>query len=195
MTSSYSSFQELKAREVEGRDFRVRTRLRDGSVLVMAPHGGRIEPGTTEIAEAIAGGDYSFYSFEGVKAEGNHGFHIESHLYDEPRALQAVIRPTLVLTVHGQIDQKDEFVMVGGLHIQFCSEVKGQLEASGFQIRPPIQGLSGTDPINICNRGASRCGVQLEISRKVRDSLRTDPVRLQAFANAVRRAIQRSLPQ
>lgn len=191
MTSSYNSFQEIKAREIEEKDFRIRTHLRDASVLIMAPHGGKIEPGTTEIAEAIAGKDYSFYSFEGLKAEGNHVFHIESHLYNEPRALQAVSMATLVLTVHGQIDQKDEFVMVGGLHIQLCSEIEYQLKASGFPIRPPMKGLSGTDPKNICNRGASRCGVQLELSRKLRDSLRTDQVRLRIFADALRKAIHR----
>ena len=118
MASSYRSFQELKDQEVEGRDFRIRTDMRDSSVLVMAPHGGKIEPGTTEIAEAIAGMDLSFYSFEGLKTEGNSVFHIESHLYNEPRALQAISKAHVVVTVHGQIDQKDEFVMIGGLHTQ-----------------------------------------------------------------------------
>lgn len=191
MASSYRSFQELKDQEVEGRDFRIRTDLRDSSVLVMAPHGGKIEPGTTEIAEAIAGMDLSFYSFEGLKTEGNSVFHIESHLYNEPRALQAISKAHVVVTVHGQIDQKDEFVMIGGLHTQLGSEIKRQLEASGFQTRSPTKGLSGTDQKNICNRGISRRGVQLEMSRKVRDLLRTNPDRLRAFANAVRKAIER----
>lgn len=190
MASSYRSFQELKDQEVEGRDFRIRTDLRDSSVLVMAPHGGKIEPGTTEIAEAIAGMDLSFYSFEGLKTEGNSVFHIESHLYNEPRALQAISKAHVVVTVHGQIDQKDEFVMIGGLHTQLGSEIKRQLEASGFQTRSPTKGLSGTDQKNICNRGISRGGVQLEMSRKVRDLLRTNPDRLRAFANAVRKAIE-----
>jgi len=190
MASSYRSFQELKDQEVEDRDFRIRTDLRDSSALVMAPHGGKIEPGTTEIAEAIAGMDLSFYSFEGLKTEGNSVFHIESHLYNEPRALQAISKAHVVVTVHGQIDQKDEFVMIGGLHTQLGSEIKRQLEASGFQTRSPTKGLSGTDQKNICNRGISRCGVQLEMSRKVRDLLRTNPDRLRAFANAVRKAIE-----
>jgi phage replication-related protein YjqB (UPF0714/DUF867 family) len=48
----------------------------------------------------------------------------------------------------------------------------------------------GTDPMNICNRGKLKQGVQLEISRKVRDLLRTDGNELQKFASAVRNAIQ-----
>jgi phage replication-related protein YjqB (UPF0714/DUF867 family) len=190
MTSPYRNFQDLKAREVEGKNYRIRTYLRNSPVLVMAPHGGKIEPGTTEIAEAIADMDHSFYSFEGLMSEGNNVFHIESHHYDEPRALEAVDKADIVITIHGQVDQKDEFVMVGGLHTRLCSDIKRQLEASGFRTRPPTKGLSGTDPRNICNQGISKGGVQLEISRKVRDSLRTTPDRLQTFADAVRRAIK-----
>jgi phage replication-related protein YjqB (UPF0714/DUF867 family) len=190
MALSYKSFQEIKDQEVEGSDFSIRSYLRSSPILVMAPHGGMIEPGTTEMAETIAGMDYSLYSFEGLKTEGNHLFHIESHLYDEPLALLAIAKAEIVITLHGQKDQEDAFVMVGGLHTQLGSEIRRQLETTGFQTRPPTKELSGTDPMNICNRGTSRRGVQLEVSRKVRDLLRTHPDRLQAFADAVRRAIQ-----
>ena len=194
MASSYKSFQEIKDQEVEGRDFRIRTHLRSSPILVMAPHGGKVEPGTTEIAEAIVDMDYSFYSFEGLKTEGNHVFHIESHLYDEPLALEAVGKAEIVITLHGQKDQEDAFVMIGGLHTQLGSEIKYWLETTGFQARPPTKELSGTDPMNICNRGTSGRGVQLEVSRKVRDLLRTNPNHLQAFADAVRRAVERYIP-
>jgi phage replication-related protein YjqB (UPF0714/DUF867 family) len=187
--TSYSSFKELADCEVEGQDYRIRIELRDPRVLIMAPHGGRIEPATVEIGEAIAGTNYSFYAFEGLKKDGNRGLHIESHLFDEPRALKAVKKANVVITVHGQINQKEEFVMTGGLHIDLRSEMERQLEASGFLTRPPAKGLMGTDPQNICNRGKLRQGVQLEVSRKVRDLLRNDTNRLRLFGEAVRRAI------
>jgi phage replication-related protein YjqB (UPF0714/DUF867 family) len=190
MAFSYRNYKELASREVEEKDYQVRMNLRDGRILIMAPHGGKIEPGTTEIAEAIAGMDYSFYSFEGLKAERNSVLHIESHFFNEPRALKLVDKAEIVLTVHGQVDRKDEFVMVGGLNTNLCSVIKRELEAAGFEIRPPTRRLSGIDPMNICNRGKLKSGVQLEMSRKVRDSLRTDKNQLQLFANAVRRAIQ-----
>ncbi len=132
----------------------------------------------------------SFYSFEGLKAEGNNALHIESHLFDEPRALEAVEKADIVITIHGQIDQKDAFVMVGGLHARLRSEIKRQLERAGFQTRPPTDGLGGTDPSNICNRGKVKRGVQLEISRKIRDSLRTNRDQLHSFASGIRRGIQ-----
>ncbi len=187
---SYESFKELSSREVEGQDYRIRVELRDPRVLIIAPHGGKIEPATAEVAEAIAGTDYSFYSFEGLKADGNGVLHIESHLFDEPRALGAVKKANIIITVHGQIDRKEEFVMVGGLDDGLRSEIQRQLEAAGFQTRLPSEGLTGTDPMNICNRGKLGRGVQLEISRKVRDGLRTNQDRLQAFADAVRKGIR-----
>jgi len=185
---SYTSFKELADRETEGRDYRIRIELRDPRVLIMAPHGGKIEPTTAEIAEAIAGIDYSFYSFEGLKTDSRM-LHIESHLFDEPCALQAARKADVVITVHGQLNQKEEFVMVGGLNESLGSEITAQLKAASFQTRPPAEGLMGSDPMNICNRGKSKQGVQLEVSRKVRDVLRRDHQELQKFANTVRRAV------
>ena len=188
--TSYTSFKTLSEREVGGQDYRIRLELRDPRVLIMAPHGGKIESATTEVAEAIAGTEYSFYSFEGLKAGGNGVLHVESHLFDEPQALRAAEKADIVVTVHGQLDRKEEFVMVGGLDNGLRSEIGHRLEAAGFQTRPPSEGLMGTDPMNICNRGRSRQGVQLEISRKVRDVLRTDRNKLHAFATAVQKAIR-----
>ena len=39
------------------RDFRVRVRRSKSDTVIIAPHGGGIEPGTSEIAEAIAASD------------------------------------------------------------------------------------------------------------------------------------------
>ena len=188
--ASYTSFKALADREVEGQDYRLRIELRDSRILIMAPHGGKIEPATSEVAEAIAGMDYSFYSFEGLKADGNAVLHIESHFFDEPRALAAVEKADIIVTVHGQVDREEEFVMVGGLDNGLRLEIQRQLESGGFQTRPPPEGLTGTDPMNICNRGRSRRGVQLEISRKMREGLRTKQGRLRTFADAVRKGIR-----
>jgi len=193
MTSPYKNFEELKRRESEGKDYQIRFRLRDERVLIMAPHGEKIEPTTSMIAEAIAGENYSFYSFEGLKEEGNGVLHIESHLFDEPRALQAVRKAEVVITVHGQLDHQEGFIMVGGLNIDLRSEIRRRLEAAGFQTRTPPEGLQGIDPENICNRGRLKAGVQLEVSRKERDALRKDGDRLKKFSGAVRDAIESCL--
>jgi phage replication-related protein YjqB (UPF0714/DUF867 family) len=191
MTSPHKSFEELARQEVEGKDYQITVRLRDERVLVMAPHGGKIEPTTSMIAEAIAEENYSYYSFEGSKEGGNGVLHIESHLFDEPRGLQAAQKADVVITIHGQLDHKEGFVMVGGLHVDLRSEIRRRLEAAGFQTRTPPEGLQGIDPENICNRGRLKGGVQLEVSRKERDLLKSDQERLERFASAVRTAIQR----
>jgi phage replication-related protein YjqB (UPF0714/DUF867 family) len=193
MTSPHKNFEELAQREVEGKGFQIRHHTRDERVLIMAPHGGKIEPTTSMIAEAIAGENYSYYSFEGIKEEGNGVLHIESHLFDEPRGLQAAQKADIVITVHGQLDHKEGFIMVGGLHVDLRSEVRRRLEAGGFQTRTPPEGLQGIDPENICNRGKLKGGVQLEVSRKERDLLKTDKERLERLASAVRKAIQRNI--
>ena len=51
----YRSYAELHENEDEGIDFRVCMNDRAASAAVIAPHGGKIEPGTSEITTAIAG--------------------------------------------------------------------------------------------------------------------------------------------
>ena len=76
--SKYGSFAELAAAERPGRDYRVRTSGPSGSdVLIIAPHGGLIEAGTSEIAGLIAGKVYRLFSFEGLKPRGsNRDLHV-----------------------------------------------------------------------------------------------------------------------
>ena len=80
----YRSFRELARREPKEGAYLIEYRRGASGIAVMAIHGGGIEPGTTEIAEAVAGRDHSFYSFTGIKPEGNWRLHISSRLFDEP---------------------------------------------------------------------------------------------------------------
>ena len=68
----YAKFAELKDGERDGVDFRVCVVPREGaSTVVVAPHGGGIEPGTSEVARMIAQDDLSLATFEGRKSSGN----------------------------------------------------------------------------------------------------------------------------
>ena len=60
MPDTYRNFVELNRKEVADRDFRVRLRRNKSDTVIIAPHGGGIEQGTSEIAEAIAAEDHSF---------------------------------------------------------------------------------------------------------------------------------------
>jgi len=66
----YSNFEELKKKEKEGQDYQIQYRQGRTGIAVIAPHGGGIEPGTSEIADRVAGEDHAFYSFEGWKRQG-----------------------------------------------------------------------------------------------------------------------------
>ena len=164
MTSINRSFKDLAKKHVEGRDYQIIIASKRSRVLVIAPHGGKIEPGTSEIAAAIADSDYSLYRFEGLKSHAKKLFHIESHRFDEPSVLQAVAKSEVIIAIHGQNNRKDVFIMIGGLNsdLRFC--VEAALKAAGFDMRPPTKGTGGSDPHNICNRGKLRAGVQLEIN-------------------------------
>lgn len=74
--NKYKGFDHLAARESVGVDYQIRRRSAD-TTLVLAPHGGGIEPGTSELAEAIAAGDHSSYIFEGIKARQNGDLHYQ----------------------------------------------------------------------------------------------------------------------
>ena len=108
MPDFYSNFQVLKMHEQEGRDYWINTRSNWHQVLIIAPHGGKIEPYTSEIAKWIADEDFSWYSFEGI----NQRLHITSHNFDEPTLLQALRKASTVVTIHGLKNSMEEFLIV-----------------------------------------------------------------------------------
>ena len=188
MADRYLSFADLAAHEREGVDYRIRAIDRDAPVAVVAPHGGEIEPGTSEIAAAIAGDDLSLYCFEGLKLGRPHGdLHITSPRFDEPRCLALVASCERVVGVHGRRDRDDlQSVWMGGADVDRRDRIAVALDKAGFIAITDGHALTGDQPTNICNRGRSGAGVQLEIPAALRDELRQDIQRLQAFADAVR---------
>jgi len=46
----YANYSALSRSEIEGRDYRVHLRLAASPFAIVAPHGGRIERGTLQIA-------------------------------------------------------------------------------------------------------------------------------------------------
>jgi phage replication-related protein YjqB (UPF0714/DUF867 family) len=170
MPDRYAAYAELARAEVEGQDYQIQVIQRDSALVVVAPHGGNIEPGTSEIALAIAGSDLSCYLFEGLKYYGNKVLHITSSRFDEPRCLAMLASAQTVLTVHGESgDSQNTFV--GGLDRQLRDRVAATLKLHGFRVAQHANpSLQGVHPRNICNLGQSACGVQLEIARGLRDT-------------------------
>jgi phage replication-related protein YjqB (UPF0714/DUF867 family) len=154
----------------EGVDFAVHVTIRERSrVAVIAPHGGRIEGRTSEIARLIAGEEHRLYLFEGLRTTGDNFdcLHLASHRFDEPRALDLIAHCDTVVAVHGYAASGPD-VLLGGLNEGLKRGIAHALAGMGFTCLTNGHRFPGRDPRNICNRGRSREGVQLELSEELR---------------------------
>ncbi|MGH8624305.1 MAG: poly-gamma-glutamate hydrolase family protein [Gammaproteobacteria bacterium] len=177
MADKYANFSQLSRHEVAGRDYRIRVRHGRSGIAILAPHGGRIERGTTPIADAIAGQEHTFYSFEGLKPElaQNRGLHITSDRFDEPRALFAVTRAHRVITIHGA-KGLEPAVYLGGLDTALRRRVLTLLSEAGFVAADdPSPTRQGRGATNICNRGRTGKGLQIELTLGLRKRLFLQP--------------------
>jgi len=172
----FGSFAELQMHENMGTDYYIRHRCGCSGIAIMAIHGGGIEPGTTEIAEAVAGDHHSFYSFSGLKPAGNISLHISSRKFDEPQGIHIAKSSHAVVAIHGCRDAK-AVTFIGGRHHRLKMQIKEALAAAGFPALDSRR-FPGINPKNICNAGRSGMGVQLEISMAMRKRLFEDISRI-----------------
>jgi phage replication-related protein YjqB (UPF0714/DUF867 family) len=169
MLDKYSSFAELEAGEALNEDYSVLVRERPSArVLIVAPHGGSIEIGTSELATLIAGEEHSLFTFDGLKPRGrNRDLHITSHNFDHPDCVSLAARHSVVLAVHGCKGESSQ-IFVGGLDEDLAVLLTERLNAAGFPATSHGHRYPGRNRLNICNRGASGRGAQLELTLDLR---------------------------
>ena len=172
---TYADWGQLAANETAGVDYRIRTQsFPSEEYLVMAIHGGGIEGGTSELAEAIAGSNYNFYLFEGLKSSGNSVLHITATNFDEPTAIKMAAQATGLISLHGAKNNAnaDPIVWMGGQDTGLRDLIITRLSAAGFDARiaAPGSGYEGTADGNICNKSRILAGVQLEMTKSLRES-------------------------
>jgi phage replication-related protein YjqB (UPF0714/DUF867 family) len=171
MRDTYDNYEDLCKNEELNKDYRFNWRKGKTDSIIIAPHGGNIEPGTTEIADAVADKDHSFYSFEGIKPGENGDLHITSTSFDEPYGVNLVKNATKVLAIHGCGGEED-IVYIGGLDISLKGKIQDSLIRDGFRTgehdNPELKGIHTA---NICNRGKKKQGVQLELSFGLRKKI------------------------
>ncbi|WP_084503076.1 poly-gamma-glutamate hydrolase family protein [Desulfatirhabdium butyrativorans] len=164
----YANYQQLQRSEIINKDFRILWREGSSGIAILSIHGGEIEPGTTQLADMIAGWDHSFYTFQGIKPRGNLGLHITSNHFDEPIALEIVCISEIIVSIHGCKDE-EPLVYVGGQDQEIGNLIRKELAEVGL---PAVEcvgmELSGENDRNICNLCGRGMGVQLEISRGLR---------------------------
>ncbi len=167
----YRNFTELLSVEKEGIDYIIEWKNRNTKWCIIAPHGGGIEPATSEIVSAVAGINYSYYIFGGIKKSKNSNLHITSEFFDEKGASEILQSAEYAITLHGCAGY-DNKILVGGLDLDNREKLTLLLTNAGFDAdnNPPDE-LSGVKPDNICNRCLSGNGVQLELDISVRKSM------------------------
>ena len=165
----YTSFADLKAGETLDEDYRINFYERPAArALIIAPHGGSIEIGTSELATLIAGQEYSLFTFDGLKARGrNRDLHITSHNFDHPDCVALAARHPVVLSVHGCKGDSSQ-IYVGGLDAELSTLITERLSAGGFPATSHGHNYPGRHRLNICNRGARGRGAQLELTLDLR---------------------------
>jgi len=200
----YRSMAELYANEVEGVNYskewyRHRWRYQTGEnykkeneVFIMAPHGGSIESGTTELALATAGftddfdkhpaepGTYDYFIFDGTNPEDQNGrLHVTASHYDDPVANELVQNSIVSLAFHGCTDEQpdqstgNEYMacLIGGLDETFKELLELRLQGAGFNAFITSQEtLNGDIPENIINQNKLHAGAQFEMTTSLRKS-------------------------
>jgi phage replication-related protein YjqB (UPF0714/DUF867 family) len=170
MEDKFTSFQFLKEHYRFGIDYQITGVYRGGTILILAPHGGGIEPGTSELARAIAGDELSFYLFEGILPAKNNALHITSHHFDEPQCLKILVNFENALVIHG-CRRKESVIYVGGGDNELKKRLYSHLRKKYPIILATTWRYAGQQKMNICNRTKSMRGVQLEFSTGIRKEL------------------------
>lgn len=193
-SDTYMNFAELSANEVYGVDYKIESKDNGSSVSVIAIHGGGIEVGTSQLAKATSDlGSYNYYAFLGLLKTGNSILHITSDNFDEKTARDLVAKGRLTVSLHGCIGT-DKVTYLGGLDTALGKQIQKSLTAAGFIVKPAPADMAGVNTSNITNSNLSGKGVQLEITRGLRDSFlsttSTQSASLTKYSAALNRAIK-----
>lgn len=170
MADLYPSMTALYATEPKANWSRTIRNI-NSTVLVAAPHGGGIEVRTTDVANGIASDVYKYFSFNGLlKSQGYQELHVTSTNYDCPYFKALNDKVDYTYTIHG-CSGTTPIAYVGGLDTEAGVNLMNHLRKAGFKTGLPPAKYAGTSTRNICNKNRRRKGVQVELTRSLRDSL------------------------
>jgi phage replication-related protein YjqB (UPF0714/DUF867 family) len=158
---------------------------------ILAPHGGGIEPGTSELCLAVAGYHpanlpitppagvtYDYWMFEGLRADDNDELHVTATGCDDGVAVSLCAGSLNALSLHGfkpepELPADAQVVLVGGRNLALKELLLGALGRAGLDARDAasLGELNGDDPQNIVNRTLLGMGGQLELTTPLRRAM------------------------
>jgi phage replication-related protein YjqB (UPF0714/DUF867 family) len=161
---------------VPGRDLRIA--FGDGNIarcLLVAPHGGGIEPGTSEILRAVVElGGWAWYEFAGFLRKGNkESLRIASTSFDEPTLLTLLPQTDFVVTFHGAGGTSDQITTLNGSWEAGRAALAAAINATAavHGVRAANTAGPSMETADIINRGKRAQGIRLEFSRAARNNL------------------------
>ncbi|MEV6235978.1 poly-gamma-glutamate hydrolase family protein [Lentzea sp. NPDC051838] len=181
----------------EGVDWgrRIQRHTQFGRTAVFAPHGGGIEPGTSELCLAIAGyhpatlqpsgAVHDYWMFEGLRSSGNTALHVTSTGCDDHYARSLAAGALNAVALHGCTVTEAErdwrplpdqaCALVGGANTDLRTRVIDALSSAGIAAVDASShpDLDGGDSTNIVNRTLLAAGVQVETTTPLRAGMFT----------------------
>jgi phage replication-related protein YjqB (UPF0714/DUF867 family) len=155
---------------------------------IIAPHGGNIERGTSELCLAMAGyhpatlapvaaEKHDYWMFEALRPADNADLHVTSIHCNDGVAGSLCGGSLNALGLHGfdaaqaGLPEDAQVVLVGGGNDEFKDHLCAELAAAALQVGDEVVGLDGDDARNIANRTLLGMGAQLELSLELRKAM------------------------
>ena len=170
----YRDFSELVLYATKGKDYRIDILDRGVGITVTAIHGGGIEPLTSELAAAIAGGEYNLYDLRGLRRVGNEELRVPVARFEEMRLRGLLSRSRLAVSVQGA-DGSEPAIGVGGRNRRLRQLVADSLTEAGFAVHKPLTPAPSHDPTLFFNTPTDG-GIQIEFTRGLRESMVGGPL-------------------
>lgn len=177
---------------IRKKDYKIKIQDNHSSVTVLAPHGGRIEPGTSEIARTLSDNRFNLYLFEGIRGSGNYKLHIPSTKFVEPQCLRLIRQSEIAVAIHGCTDREWADIYVGGLHPLKVHLLYWLLQ-KGYRATYDMR-FGGVSRKNICNRTRTGRGLQLELTKSFRKKMLRNSAQRKEFTNEIRAVLTQGLP-
>ncbi|MBK9144681.1 MAG: poly-gamma-glutamate hydrolase family protein [Candidatus Melainabacteria bacterium] len=165
----YADLYSLKADLKQGIDYVIYCRPGKSGVTVVAPHGGNIESGTSELARAIAGNEHNLFDFVFMNGSFRSRGHVTSTNFMDERLASLLSRSRICVSLHRMRDRHHR-IYLGGRNRELKELASERLCAMGFitELEPPR--LKGVDKRNFVNLASER-GLQVEIPVPVAEAL------------------------